>query len=363
MKLYLDMTPTKVHFAPPEKPYADQLFGGGEFPYYIGARHFNPSLKKNMYSICGPECVYCAYTDPQRFGLDIAPNPDLAKIRREHFYGVSGWVEEQYHKVTMSRDDGSGTFTVRKRCTGKECEHCLAKAPRVFGNKFFYQFSSSAWRSTVFEALQYTETHCRCGGAIYIPAYLCPECQEVMIDTCMHCNCGADANDIAINTETLVAACQKCQLEWNFSSLNNPDILEQMMTETACQKCGNKVSPTPWFVCSTEGCAADPCTVYDAQLILHKESTDQKAKVVLKDYPKIQEPDPRLFDPKYQGLGAGNDKAAEDAEWMRLPLNLTEIFTPDDPATLAAILGVPNPFAKTGLPATQGPAFRPYNKK
>jgi hypothetical protein len=350
------VVPTRVHFVRPEKMYPDPV-SGLEFPWYRGRRHWLPRAQR--YLGCGnDQCLVCAHANPAKFNIDgVAPDPDCAKSPPKGFNAVGGLIEEPFHLVDMPRKDGTGTYKSRERCTGRTCKHCAAKAPKVFGNRFYYSFSTPQWRFAVEPVMEKVERFCRCGGYRYPSHYACEKCGEVIIDMTNQCaSCGArvEDGDIDIDSETHRAECRKCQTSWSLLECEDPELEEAANNPVRCPKCGHTGYPSVVLVCTTDGCTSDPYDIFDVSMVLRKDSNDKKYHLVVDEW-KIKEPDPRLFDAKYQG---GDDIAEKIAEKNKQPLPLEQLFAPDPPNVQAKLTNLPNILADYNTVGETRPSFR-----
>jgi hypothetical protein len=88
-------------------------------------------------------------------------------------------------------------------------------------------------------------------------------------------------------------------------------------------------------------------------MVIKKDSGDKKYHLVVDDW-KIKEPDPRLFDPKYQG---DDDIAEKIAEKNAKPLPLEQIFASDPPHVQSKVVNLTNLFADYNTVGDNRPAF------
>jgi len=131
---------------------------------------------------------------------------------------------------------------------------------------------------------------------------------------------------------------------------------EQANSMFHCEECDHKDYAVPIFVkydpesgevddAEPEG-GWDTYDIFDAQLVLRtQKSTDDAPPRIVIDRWEIKPPDKRLFDPKYQMEGDDAEQAKKTAEYNAKCLPLDMIHAPDDPATQAKILNLPNIFA------------------
>ncbi len=354
LNLRITTTPTRVHFQAPAELYEDPR-SGAKLPWKVGKRHYVPTKAdgSGTYVDCGDQCVVCAYTAPADFDLDIEVDSKLAKCYPATFYALQGWVEEWHHLVQYERDDKS-TYMVRERCQGQNCEFCKVECQKVFGNRFALALSRKAWNEAIFPFQEEVEGHCRCGGNVYVPEYLCTGCKAPLIDVCNSCY-SCKSEEIALDLDNGMAECQSCNSSWSVKESGNEDLEKAANQEAECA-CGVKDYPNPHAVCTEEGCDADSHDLFDAQVTLVKATADKTASTSVKNW-KFQKPDERLFDPKYQG---DDDMAKKIAEAFQKPMDLDRQFAPDPPHTTAQRLGVKNPFAEAG--GGDASQYRRYKK-
>ena len=355
--------PVKVHFAMPEKLYVNPLTGDLQ-PFRTGYRTWIPwgGKKQSGTFIERPtdssEDVIAAYTSPQAMGLEnVTPEASFQDLKNSLYYAVSGWVEEWYHAVKVPKEPGNpqaGEYLRRERCLGGKaaCEHCRQGWPRVFGNRFYAAIAPSHWDNTIFRAHRLVERYCSCGGQWYAPVYTCSNCNNVLVDVCNTCDCGSQNIDFSKLDQGEVG-CNDCRLTWRIYPDDNEGIAQQISEPMTCPHCQTKDYPVEYRVCSQGGpdCPGKPYNIFDCQLTLRKAGPKNTDELVV-DNCLIQEPDPMLFDLKYQN----NDDIAVKA--MKSSINLDELLKPDDPNTQAQMLGVPNPFgagAAAGYQQYQGP--------
>jgi hypothetical protein len=352
MKWTFDATPTRVHFGTPEVLYSG-LDGEGGFPFRVGERYYvsngGPKRSGTYVEVHPEQDVIAAYTNPQAFGLEVDPIASLAKIRPQIYYGVSGWIEEWFHLVEKkSKSDSSKTYFDRERCTGRGCEHCKAKVPKVFGKKFYATVARSHWDNSIFLANQDVGTNCKCGGFVYFEDYHCENCNHILVDVCHRCE-SCDGENIGIDPENAAAVCQGCETSWSVLEQENSDIAKLVASEMKCQNCNHSGIPIPTETC-TNCDSPNPYGIFDCQLILRKTGSGKQSELIVDDW-EIQDPDPKLFDTQYQGPDA--EKASGIAEGMKKVLNLNEIFEPESPENQAQLCHVPNPFSSKN-PTKQG---------
>ena len=103
--------------------------------------------------------------------------------------------------------------------------------------------------------------------------------------------------------------------------------------------------PVPKFVCT----ACDdpkPFGIFDCQLTLQMiASADGRSKNLKVEDVSIQDPDPRLFDAKFQGPDA--EKAQSAADYMKKPLDLDILLRAPTADEQAQLLSVANPFTSS----------------
>jgi len=345
LRWFPSVVPTRVHFSLPEKLYDNN---GTQDAWKLGYNHFVKQARKGKGGSieCGPNCVVCAYTDPQAFGLtNVTPDTALSKSYRDLYVGVAGWIEEWFHLVKDKNEQGK-EYTKRVMCEKRTCEMCRNHVPKVFGKQFYTQFSYPVWKA-VFEPFQErVERFCRCGGRLAIFDYHCAKCGAMMVDFLNTCGqCGSD--QVNINLDDGQATCEKCHSEWTIYESQDPELSEFVRSEAVCDKCGHKGPPIPNLNCAVKGekCNGkpDPYNIFDVSMVLVKK--DKRTEI---ESWKIAEPDSRLFSAEHQGRpGAAGEElqiaekvAARNAE----PLDLNELFTPQSAAEQAKYIGVADPW-------------------
>lgn len=359
--------PTKIHLSRPEKLYVHPV-SGKKFPFRAGKRHFLPGkgkAKRGAFIDCGVDrqdpCVVDAYINPAAYGLtSVAPDANLAQHAAKVYYAVAGWIEEDFHLIDVENQSGDGkTHKERWRCMGRGCEYCQAGWPIVFGKKFYMETSPGQWQHSFHDLHKRVEnTSCKCGGTIYVTSFVCSECGELVLDVSTFCDCGSD--DVSLNTETGQATCGKCGKSWSAFYTEHQKIYEESNEPYKC-KCGHKGFLKPTRICSTEGCAVQPYGVFDCQLTVRLTGSKKETRLIIEDH-AIQEPDPRLFDPKFQG---DDEFAIQIAEAHAKPIDLDYLLKSPSPDEQCKILGKPNPFnavargaryAKYGKDESEAPA-------
>lgn len=340
-----------MHLARPEQLYTHPKKPDEQYPFRPSYRHFikgGGKQGKGLYVECwdGKRCVTCAYTNPQKYDLEIEPNSWLAQFKSGFYVSTAGWTEEWYHNVKLYRDDNDpskGTFFARERCQGRGCELCADGVERIFGNKNFITFSPNLWRTLLELQSDVAELYCTCGDRRFIPEYNCKNCSAIIIDVCRSCE-RCESEDIAVDDETFEAECQNCQETWSILAAANEGIMKEVNREHTCHECGEKALPKPLNVCMDGDCGGRPKSIFDMQLTLKVTGTKMDKKLHVLDW-RFQEPDPRLFDPAYQG--SDPEWAEKIAQGNAKVINLDQILKADDPDTQAQNLNVDNPFAVT----------------
>jgi hypothetical protein len=337
--------PTKIHLSRPEKPYIHPI-SGKALPFRASKRHFLPGKgkrRKGAFLECGVDrqdpCVTCAYDNPAAFGLvNVAPDASLGQHKSKVYYGVSGWIEEEFHLVDVQNNEGEGTHKERWRCLGRGCEHCATGWPVVFGTRFYMEISPGQWRHSFHDLHKNIENSaCKCGGTIYVPNFTCGGCNEIILDVSTRCDCGSD--NVGLDVYTGQATCGQCKKSWSAFYTEHQKIYEESNEVYKC-RCGNKGLPNPTRLCSTEGCAVDPYGVFDCQLTIRMTGDKKEKRLVIDDH-KIQEPDVRLFDVEWQGA---DEWAPKMVEAHQNPVDLDYLLKTPSPEEQCKVLGKPNPF-------------------
>src|SRR6185295_6465783 len=221
LRLKITSVPTKIHPQRPTKPFKD-LDYDLHFWWLRGKTHFvkNSSFPKGRGFECGiDECLVCAYGNPAAFGFEnVTPDPSLSKCDSRSYYSISGWIEQTFHLVEKPKDKEvqqgeKSTFTVRERCQGRNCEFCKKNLQKVFGNRFFYDFSPAAWDNAVLPVIEKLSRRAKDGGYVYPVNYVCEECGTEIFDVTQNCfSCNSD--DIGIDPDEDMAICQACDEKW-----------------------------------------------------------------------------------------------------------------------------------------------------
>jgi hypothetical protein len=341
----LDETPTRIHFALPEKMYRHT--SGDEFPFRAGTRYWVPwggKAKKGAFLEVGEKSIIDVYKNPAKFGLNIAPIKKFKELHPQIYYSTAAWVEEEFHLVEKQSTYGDkGTYRERERCTKRGCPHCAQKWPKVFGRKVYLDISMSHWNQTIYGVQEKVASSCKCGGFIYTSHYECNKCKNMLVDVTNTCfSCGS--TEIGIDPERCEAVCQKCSSTWSLFEVDNPEIRKAVADEITCPKCSHKGYPVPVQLCTTENCPGDPYSIYDCQMRIQMVSSPTgKNKELRIDDVRIQPPDARLFNPEYQGVGPEDSK--KGADYMKSTIDLDKMLSAIDIEEEAAILGIANPFS------------------
>ena len=166
-------------------------------------------------------------------------------------------------------------------------------------------------------------------------------------------SCGKE--NVGIDPEHAQFVCQDCDSEWSAFETDNPEISKLVNKDMKCTNCGQEGLPKPIIVC-TDCDKPDPYGVFDCQMkISMVGSKDGKSKEMRIDNASIQEPDPRLFDPKFQG--DDDEWARKAADGMSKPIDLDKLLPPSSADEQARLLSVQNPFNLQG----GGQGYRNWN--
>jgi hypothetical protein len=352
-------TKTKFHPQFPEELYEDPNIPGLYTGWWRRVSHFIRSIgKKGGFIECaGDKCVTCALTHPdaeefQHLGIE---EPDKALQKAEDMnvsYVVAGIIEEWFHLVEEVNPKTGKKYLERQICEGKTCKMCRKHGTdtRVFGRRVYTEFSWGAWNYEIAPALELAEKHCKCGGSIYIPEYVCAQCGEILIDvanTCEVCAAqGREHDPIEIDVSKQEATCPTCRSTWSLLEAEEDSLRNAVNEKYECA-CGHVGYAQPRLYC-TNCESPDPHGLEDMQLVIKKESDAQQAKTKLVDW-DIKPLDEMLFDPKWQGAfpGASQDEvqwAEKAAERNNRPINLEVLFPTESTAQQAKKLGVADPF-------------------
>ncbi len=327
-----------------------------------------------------------AYRFPAQYGVEdreeLSAGAFLKEFYPKLYFCTSGWVEEWYHLVQVKKKDGSGTYTDRIRCEGKGCKHCEEKWPRVFGNRFWIDFSPGQWTNVIDRTMEEMDRLPLEGGYVYPSHYECEGCGEILsftdeksgreytLDLTNSCDCGATGEDIGLDAERHMAVCQLCGQEWTLLTHENGVMKSSLDKELKCNNCGHVgyakgvFKHIPQDEDGEELEEWTPVSLFDAQVTMFREAGTEKknGNINITNW-KVQEPDPRLFDPRYQGWD-GNPKNVDEKKiaemWVqrhKQTLNLNDIHQVLDPDEVADKLGLCNILAPA--PSKKRQEFQP----
>jgi hypothetical protein len=350
----------RIHFSVPKELYIHPVTGA-EFPFYTGNRVWVPPHgdRSGTYLEIGKESVFDAYKNPKKYGLELKSISWINKLNDKVYYAVTGWVEEWFHLVEKkSKKDSSKTFKEREICTGRGCEHCKKDIPKLYGKKIYMPVARTHWNDSIYAVEEKAASMCKCSkeGFIYTTHYACSGCEATLIDMSSACY-SCDSEELEIDPDKGLITCSECSAEWSVYESENKEISKAVNEELTCSECDVTDFPVPVTVCTECGEEADPYSVFDCRLKLKMTaSSDGRAKdLVVSDW-EIRKPDPRLFDPKFQG---NDDMAVKIAEGMNTPINLTHQLSPLSLEDEAEKLGLPNPFVDGG---SGGKGYKSYRR-
>ena len=352
--------PVKIHLSEPEEPYLHPKTGQ-RLPFRVGSNHFVPGAGKKgngAFLECGinfdEPCVIHAYSDPVAFGLDnVAADARLAKLDAKNYYGIAGWIEEWYHLVEYYKDDSDeaqGTYNRRERCAGRGCEHCEDGWLKVFGKKMYTEVSPGQYRFAFADLNRRIQnSHCKCGGEIFVPSFHCEACDNLVLDVAIHCDCGADEGSVGINLDNGMATCDSCEAEWSARYYEHEKLFRSTGDRHKCKDCGHQGRLRPNRICTTENCEVDPYGIFDCQLTVRVTGEGRDKRTTIDNY-EIQPPDERLFALEHQG---GDEWAPKIVDSHKKPIDLNWLLQPASTAEQAKVLGKPDPFTATGRGASR----------
>src|SRR6185369_2891348 len=230
-------------------------------PFRVGSNHFIPGggpKKNGLFIECnfGEDCVTCAYSNPAAYGLtNVKQSPNLSKCKSRNYYAASGHIEEFFHLVEYYKDNENqeaGTFHQREKCEGKGCSFCKDKIPKVFGKRMYWEVSPSQWRHAIHDLHKKIQnSHCKCGGTIFVTSFGCSGCQKVVVDVSTSCE-GCGSNEVGIDVEKKEAQCGKCGASWSAIYTDHEAIYKASNEPYKC-RCGTNKALVPNRMCSTEG--------------------------------------------------------------------------------------------------------------
>ena len=263
-------------------------------------------------------------------------------------------IEAWHHLVTIEKKDGSGTYVSREICGVKNCEHCKANLPKVWGKKVYYQFAQPQWEIVIEPLMEKVNRFCKCGGYLLATHYSCGKCDHNLIDVTDTCpNCGPDF-DLEIDKANHRVTCSKCSANWTLLEHDNKEMNEDANSLHECPKCGNRDYPVLHTECVTgkEGCKGDPYDIFDVQFSIKKTKDEKQYTLEIPSW-KIAPIDPKFFDPKFQGEGEAAEKiAARNKE----ALPLENILKPELPHVVARDIHRANLFSAK-QPETEGAKY------
>jgi hypothetical protein len=298
--------------------------------------------------------VVCAYSNPEVFGLEnVAPDSSLKKCSAQTYYATSGWIEEEFHLLDVANRNGDGgVHKERWRCLGRGCNYCEDKWPLVYGNRFYMEVSPGQWKFSFHDQHKKIENSmCKCGGDVFVRNFTCAGCGKMVLDFTTYCDCGSD--QIGIILEEKLAVCDACKKEWSAVYTDHQKLFEESTEPYKCD-CGHKGFLNPTRLCSNEACTGvDPYGIFDCQLTIRTMGEGKSKRTMIDGY-SIQEPDPRLFDPQFQG---GDEWSAKIVAAHTKPIDLNHLLHPRSPDEQAKDIGKPNPFNA----AAKGIRYAKYN--
>jgi hypothetical protein len=334
----------RFHLQAPKELY-EHPESGELLEFFTGLRYYVRWAGNNgMYFRTNGNSIIDAWRDPEKFNLDLKP---LSKCQQLYpadiYYAVSGWVEEWFHIVEKENKNTKAKYKEKELCTGPGCEYCDKKTnPRVFGKKVYLEFSSSQW-SAWWLANERAHSRCKCGSIIFTSHYICGGCEDTLYDFAGACY-SCDSEELTIDEESEEFNCEGCSSAWSIYPFNNAEFYKEATAKTACQ-CGHEDVPIPVRSCLECGDNLDDYGLLDYQMKLSSE-VKGKGKVIHIEDLKIQEPDPRLFDPKMQSKDA--DWGEKMAKGNQTPIDLSKACEPMDHDREAEILKIGNPFSMGG---------------
>lgn len=336
--------PTRIHLLRPAEAYVDPSNPELNYWWKTGMGYFVKTKKfpKGMFFEKNfDEDLIEAYSHPKEYKLEavegVSEGKWLAKFQPKPYYCVSGLIEEWFHLVqyqddSRQRDGKPVTWIKRERCIGKNCENCRDKWPKVFGNRFWMDFTYPQWFGpidSVFEKLDRTPKD---GGYVYPLHYACAGCEEVlrftdskdkrevrldMMNACSSCG----STNVGIDTEEHYGECNDCDVRWSLLSHEDPKLNYYLATKLKCLGCGHEDYPNPVMVHSENLTEWETNDIFDLQMTIHMVEDGKKRKLEVKSF-KVQEPDKRCFDATLQGEG---EAATKVAERHKEPLDLNKV--------------------------------------
>lgn len=388
MRLKLDERPTRLVLhrfkeedAEDYKLYADP--NDPEVGYYwkYGLNYFL-KLKGDRYRSIEwtPEDnLIEAYRDPAKHGFaeldEAAAGAWLKKFPARPYFCISGWVEDWYHLVEKKNDKTEKTYVDRVRCEGRGCPHCQEKWPKVFGNRFWMDFSGAQWMNVMDKLLEELDRCPQDGGYVYPLHYACEECGEILefvdpkskrdvrLDMTNSCpSCGSE--EVGIDPEEHMAECNDCHTRWPLLTHEDDDLKRYVDTVMKCQACGHQGYPKAVMEHSEGLEEWESSSLFDCAITMYKTMEGDKGRLHIKKW-EFSEPDPRLFDPRFQGWDGDekNTEAKEIAEkWVerhKQALDLDKVHQVQDPDQVAETIELPNLFAVAAGGGSKRQAYKP----
>jgi hypothetical protein len=378
LRLKLDEHPTRIHLQRPETAYQDPTNPDLSFWWktgmsrFIKTKRFKRGIPVEM-NMDGDDLLD-AYAHPGKYGLQsvdgVADGKWLSKFDPKPYFCVSGWVEEWYHLVQYEeeRDGQKVSWHERVRCVGRDCENCQEEWPKVFGNRFWLDFSYAQWFGPIDAVFEVLERTPKDGGYVYPMHYKCNDedveydeegnpvegtggCGEILsfwdkkakkeVTLDMTNNCGScNSENIGLDAEEHMAECQDCNSRWSLLSHEDSSLFYYLSSILKCSHCGHEGYPTP-VMAHSEGLEEWECyDLYDVQLTVHMVKEGKRNRLQVKKF-EVRDPDEKLFKAKHQGEGEAAKKQAEKHEAC---LDLEKVHSVMTPEEQAEILELPNLF-------------------
>lgn len=309
----------------------------------------------------------------------------------DSMYGVEFYILDWYHLVTLKKQGNDIVYTKnpgkddktwreRELCSGRGCKLCQDDWPKVFGKRGWHDFSFGRWWGVIDPQREVMERWPKEGGYVYPLYYQCPNeaCvddngtrnimrivhNDVPVDldialACQKCGAQADPEDpdsdpLLIDEDKHMVECSECGNRSPLLAQDDPDGLKIILQHThTCQHCGEEGYPEAVYEHMWTEQDEDPGAetlqewtnydLFDHTLTLYKEGKEGRHQFHITEAELSPEPDPKLFDPQFQGAGVLDDKTVErEIERMKEHLDLSKALEPTDPSDVAEFLEVPN---------------------
>ncbi len=247
-------------------------FNGADTPYFEYMEHFSKT-RNNQGSVCSREWVEDDRGVRKSFGncvgcyeLDIAEGDGekgdraVSDISLRPLAAFTGVHLADYHLVEVTDRETGRVVTYKKGnkwhkqgdpimrrvpCIGRGCEHCQARAEKVFGKYIHWSLGTGHFGALSNFVGDLAHTCAKCGDNLVEMIYMCPNCSHKILDL----------TPSAGNTMT-------------------DDAIYDMVSQPCkCRNCGKSMLPRPIYEC--EGCKnPQPLGLFDVSFQVRKTSDE-----------------------------------------------------------------------------------------